>query len=75
MNLRRNPHFVLFSRFLTARGYRFEPFHGGKHPYLLIEVGGGQLRWIIPGTASDHRGALNGLSDLKRALRKHEEAA
>jgi hypothetical protein len=69
-SLRRNESYQKLSVFLTTEGYPFEPVHGGKHPYLLIDLKqGSKVRFYFPSSAGDHRAADNALSQIKRLIR------
>ena len=70
--LRNNECFRAMAEYLVSHGYRFEPAFGGKHPYLLVDVGGSMIKQGFPLTASDHRSARNCVSDLRRKIGERE---
>lgn len=69
--VRRNESFQKLSAYLTQHGYRFEPFHAAKHPYVVVQLGGGRLvKYFFPSSAGDRRSADNCVSQIKRVIRE-----
>ncbi len=68
--LRRNESFLKLSDYLNEHGYRFEPFHAGKHPYVVVHLEGGRsVKFFFPSSAGDRRSADNCVSQIKRVIR------
>ncbi len=69
--LRRNESYQKLAAYLTAEGYPFEPVHGSKHPYLLVDLKqGAKVKFFFPASASDHRSASNCVAQVKRLIRE-----
>jgi hypothetical protein len=69
-SLRRNESYQRLAAYLTAEGYPFEPVHGGKHPYLEVDLKqGSKVKFYFPSTAGDHRSAANAVAQIKRLIR------
>lgn len=68
IRLRRNECFLAASAFLDEQGIAFSVGRGTKHPFIVVEVPGDSFRLSFPGSASDHRSALNVVRNLKRRL-------
>ncbi len=69
--MRRNQPYQKLTAYLTEQGYPFEPVHGGKHPYLLVDLmQGSKIKFFFPSSAGDHRGADNAVSQIKRVIRE-----
>lgn len=66
--LRRNECFLAATTFLDERGIGFRVGRGSKHPFIVVEAPGDSFRLSFPGSAGDHRSALNTVRDLKRRL-------
>ena len=66
--LRRNDCYRAAAAFLDERGIVFRVGQGAKHPFIVVDLPGDSFRLSLPGSASDHRSALNTVRDLKRRL-------
>ncbi|KRR21668.1 hypothetical protein [Bradyrhizobium retamae] len=69
--MRRNESYQKLSAYLSEQGYPFEPVHGSKHPYLLVDLKqGSKVKFFFPASASDHRSADNCVAQIKRLIRE-----
>lgn len=69
--IRRNESFQKLSAYLNQHGYRFEPFHAAKHPYIVVQLGDGKsVKFFFPSSAGDCRSADNCVSQIKRVIRE-----
>jgi len=53
---------------LNARGIEYRVERGGKHFRLYATISGVERYYVVSGTASDRRAALNALTDLRRVF-------
>ena len=71
--IRRNESYLKLSAYLTQHGYRFEPFHAAKHPYVVVYLDGGKsAKYFFPSSAGDRRSADNCVSQIKRVIRERQ---
>lgn len=55
---------------IVACGLDHEVEHGGKHPKVRFFVKGRRYTYVVPGSTSDYRSALNCRAGIRRLIRQ-----